>query len=221
MRARFAARQVTPSPNNLRQVRVPAGATVLANGVGMAPGFQLEHPLAADGASAEHRAQLFFLPGVPREMKPMFQDEVVPRLRALAYALPQVLRPADLGLEDGPGTDARLAVLPAGTANLLASGLHLPADAGEAVAVEARFFHDVQPDAEAAERRQFRLGQRRGQVRLDAALEHPELMVAALRTTAAALPAPCDRAGSAPGFANLHRQRTPARRATAPGGSRS
>lgn len=83
MRARFAARQVTPSPNNLRQVRVPAGATVLANGVGMAPGFQLEHPLAADGVGAEHRAQLFFLPGVPREMKQIFTDEALPRLRAL------------------------------------------------------------------------------------------------------------------------------------------
>lgn len=83
MRARFAARQVTPSPNNLRQVRVPAGATVLANGVGMAPGFQLAHPLAADGAGAQHRAQLFFLPGVPREMKQIFTDEALPRLRAM------------------------------------------------------------------------------------------------------------------------------------------
>lgn len=73
MRARFAERNFALSPNNLRQVRIPAGATVLANRHGLAPGFALQ----LEGAT------LFFMPGVPREMKPMFQDEVVPRLRAL------------------------------------------------------------------------------------------------------------------------------------------
>ena len=73
MRARFAERNFALSPNNLRQVRIPAGATVLHNRHGLAPGFSLQ----LLGST------LFFMPGVPREMKPMFQDEVVPRLRAL------------------------------------------------------------------------------------------------------------------------------------------
>lgn len=73
MRARFAERNFALSPNNLRQVRIPAGAAVLQNRHGLAPGFSLQL----------FGATLFFMPGVPREMKPMFQDEVVPRLRAL------------------------------------------------------------------------------------------------------------------------------------------
>src|SRR5438270_5702910 len=39
MRARFAERNFTLTPNNLRQVRIPKGAAVLANRKGLAPGF--------------------------------------------------------------------------------------------------------------------------------------------------------------------------------------
>lgn len=39
---------------------------------------------------------------------PALPPQTLERLRALAYALPQVLRPADLGLEDGRGTDTAL-----------------------------------------------------------------------------------------------------------------
>jgi nicotinamide-nucleotide amidase len=72
MRARFAERNFTLTPNNLRQVRVPQGATVLANRKGLAPGFAVKLG----------EAELCFLPGVPREMKPMFDDEVAPRVTA-------------------------------------------------------------------------------------------------------------------------------------------
>lgn len=82
MRTRFAARNFRLTPNNLRQVRVPAGAEVLANRKGLAPGFRLE----LEGC------QLFFMPGVPREMKPMFDEEVTPRLRPLLGKRPQALR---------------------------------------------------------------------------------------------------------------------------------
>jgi competence/damage-inducible protein CinA-like protein len=74
MRARFAERNFTLTPNNLRQVRVPKGSTVLANRKGLAPGFHVKLG----------QADLFFLPGVPREMKPMFEDEVVPGIAARA-----------------------------------------------------------------------------------------------------------------------------------------
>ena len=67
----FAARGFELTPNNLRQVRVPAGSEALSNAVGLAPGF----------AVALGRAQAFFLPGIPREMKRIFADHVEPRLQ--------------------------------------------------------------------------------------------------------------------------------------------
>lgn len=91
MRARFGERKLSLSPNNLRQVRIPAGATVLANTNGMAPGFRI-----ALGA-----ASLYFMPGVPREQRPMFLAEVAPRLRAVlgsaATACRRVYRVLGLG----------------------------------------------------------------------------------------------------------------------------
>jgi nicotinamide-nucleotide amidase len=78
MRDRFAERKLPMSPNNLRQVRVPAGAAVLPNRHGLAPGFVIE--LGAPGRLGA--AQLFFMPGVPREQRPMFTAEIAPRLRA-------------------------------------------------------------------------------------------------------------------------------------------
>lgn len=91
MRARFTERKLTLSPNNLRQVRIPAGATVLANAHGLAPGFRI-----ALGA-----ATFYFMPGVPREQRPMFLAEVAPRLReglgSAATARRRVYRVLGLG----------------------------------------------------------------------------------------------------------------------------
>jgi nicotinamide-nucleotide amidase len=70
MRARFAARGFALTPNNQRQVRVPTGADVLRNDHGLAPGFGVR--LAA--------AELWFMPGVPREMRPMFDDHLAARI---------------------------------------------------------------------------------------------------------------------------------------------
>ena len=68
MERAFAARGFELTPNNLRQVRVPAGARALPNAVGIAPGF----------AVTLGRAQAFFLPGVPREMQRIFADHIAP-----------------------------------------------------------------------------------------------------------------------------------------------
>ncbi|MSP59655.1 MAG: CinA family nicotinamide mononucleotide deamidase-related protein [Myxococcales bacterium] len=68
-----AAGPVSMTPNNLRQVRVPSGAEVLPNRAGLAPGFRV----------ALRDSALFFVPGVPREMKRIFEEEIAPRLRAL------------------------------------------------------------------------------------------------------------------------------------------
>ena len=70
MKARLAQWGRTPSKGQLRQALVPAGATVLANPVGSAPGFWLRWK----------GATLISLPGVPREMEAMMEGSVIPLL---------------------------------------------------------------------------------------------------------------------------------------------
>jgi nicotinamide-nucleotide amidase len=73
--ARLAAfGRTTPiSPNNRRQAILPAGAVVMENPHGTAPGFIA---LRADGKFVA------CMPGVPREMKPMLSERLVPWLVA-------------------------------------------------------------------------------------------------------------------------------------------
>jgi len=63
IRARFASRQLEMPESNRRQARVIAGATLIDNDYGTAPGQWLE----ADGRV------VVLLPGPPREMQPMLQ----------------------------------------------------------------------------------------------------------------------------------------------------
>ena len=72
MTARLAEWGRTPTKAQLRQAMIPAGADILSNPVGTAPGFIL---IWKDTLIAA-------LPGVPREMEPMVHDGVVPRLQA-------------------------------------------------------------------------------------------------------------------------------------------
>jgi nicotinamide-nucleotide amidase len=62
------------SPSNAKQADFPRGAEILPNPIGTAPGFQV----------TLGEATLFFMPGVPREMKRMFEEQVIPRIRPLA-----------------------------------------------------------------------------------------------------------------------------------------
>jgi nicotinamide-nucleotide amidase len=65
-----------PMPdNNLKQADFPEGAEIIPNPLGTAPGFQLP---VMDGERITH---LIVLPGVPREMKPMMENWVIPWLR--------------------------------------------------------------------------------------------------------------------------------------------
>ena len=66
--------------SNYRQADVPAGAEVLSNPNGTAPGLYLP-PLSFEGGRSPH---VFLLPGPPRELRPMFRDQVVPRLLRIA-----------------------------------------------------------------------------------------------------------------------------------------
>ena len=72
LRDRFAKRRIQMPEINRRQAQVPVGATVLANRHGSAPGLWIEH----GGKVA------VLLPGPPREIHPMWQADVLPRLEA-------------------------------------------------------------------------------------------------------------------------------------------
>lgn len=76
LRARFARRGWTMPENNRRQARVPAGADVLDNPRGTAPGLWIEHAGRV----------VVLLPGPPRELEPMFTRLVQGRLAARATA---------------------------------------------------------------------------------------------------------------------------------------
>lgn len=77
IRRRFERVGRTMSPSNEKQADFPRGASVLANPIGTAPGFEVTLP-GANGARA------FFMPGVPREMQRMFEEQVTPRIRELS-----------------------------------------------------------------------------------------------------------------------------------------
>lgn len=62
-----------------RQAMVPRGAQVMPNPCGSAPGL---HFPATLGGFLGWNAHIFLLPGPPRELKPMFENEVEPHLRA-------------------------------------------------------------------------------------------------------------------------------------------
>lgn len=73
---RFAARKMVMPPNNARQADVIAGATVLNNPAGSAPGQFLDTTVNG------FRKIIVLLPGPPGELKPLFLQEVKPRLAA-------------------------------------------------------------------------------------------------------------------------------------------
>ncbi len=73
--ARWGYRQM--SENNLRQALIPESATVLENPVGTAPGFITVDRRHGRGG------KVIAMPGVPREMKRMMNDLVLPFLREL------------------------------------------------------------------------------------------------------------------------------------------
>jgi nicotinamide-nucleotide amidase len=73
---RFAARGWKMAPNNLKQADVIAGATVLPNANGSAPGQWMS------GKYEGRERIIMLLPGPPHELKALFEEQCVPRLRA-------------------------------------------------------------------------------------------------------------------------------------------
>ena len=71
-----------PMPASTRiQAQVPDGALVLMNAHGTAPGLVLEAPSPVTAPAPARPRLLVMLPGPPRELHPMFQDQVVPILQ--------------------------------------------------------------------------------------------------------------------------------------------
>ena len=75
--ARFAARRMAMTDNNLKQADIIEGAAVLPNANGTAVGLWLDTQFAG------HRKIVMLVPGPPSECKPLFADECIPRLREI------------------------------------------------------------------------------------------------------------------------------------------
>ena len=88
------------------QALVPEGAIVLANDNGTAPGLAIEindeerKPTVENGGSAQQSKWLIMLPGPPRELRPMFTQQVVPLVQK-SFSLPpyvcRILKTTGLG----------------------------------------------------------------------------------------------------------------------------
>ena len=72
LQERFVRFGATMTDNNRQQAMIPEGATLIENPVGTAPGFIVETAACA----------VIALPGVPREMKRLMTDTVLPYLSA-------------------------------------------------------------------------------------------------------------------------------------------
>jgi nicotinamide-nucleotide amidase len=72
MEAFFTRRGRVMPPNNTKQAMLPATAEILDNPIGTACGFALDIG----------QARFFFTPGVPRELRRMLEEQIIPRLLA-------------------------------------------------------------------------------------------------------------------------------------------
>jgi nicotinamide-nucleotide amidase len=77
----FQRRSRVMPPNNRKQAMLPTTAEVIDNPIGTACGFAVDIG----------RARFFFTPGVPRELRRMLEEQIIPRLLAKA-GLPGAIR---------------------------------------------------------------------------------------------------------------------------------
>ena len=108
----FALRGKPMVDANLKQALCPVGADILPNPNGTAPGIYVSPRL-----NKKSNCAIFLLPGPPRELYPMYHNEVVPRLRALAgveiSSEALVLKFTGIGESDfHDGIDEKLAAVP-------------------------------------------------------------------------------------------------------------
>ena len=72
MESFFARRSRVMSPNNRKQAMLPVTSEILDNPIGTACGFAMDIG----------KARFFFTPGVPRELRRMLEEQIIPRLLA-------------------------------------------------------------------------------------------------------------------------------------------
>jgi len=72
MEAFFLRRSRAMPPNNTKQAMLPQGSEILDNPIGTACGFAVNIG----------KARFFFTPGVPRELRRMLEEQIIPRLMA-------------------------------------------------------------------------------------------------------------------------------------------
>lgn len=125
---RFRSRGFVMTSNNERQAYIPAGAIPVHNPNGTAPSFIVE----------DERGVVIALPGVPFEMKWLFDNEVVPYLRGrfdlseiIKY---RVLKVADIGES---AVDERIGHLIAGSSNPTVGVLAHPGQVDVRIAAKA------------------------------------------------------------------------------------
>ena len=108
LQARFKARKIAMPPNNRKQADVIEGAQVLPNRNGSAPGQWLDTTFP--GALGQHfRKLVILLPGPPKELSALFDDECRPRLAAILPARHLARRTLRMALIPESTVDARCA----------------------------------------------------------------------------------------------------------------
>src|SRR5918999_1565662 len=124
----FRRRGRTMTPNNRRQAYMPQGAIPVTNPNGTAPSFIVEDP----------RGVVFSLPGVPVELKWLFENEVEPYLRKkfnLAEVIHyRVLKVVGIGES---AVDDKIGYLIANSSNPTVGVLALPGQVDVRIAVKA------------------------------------------------------------------------------------
>jgi len=76
----FARYKIKLTENNKKQAMVPKGGTIILNPHGTAPGLLAECD----------RGTIFCMPGVPRELKPMLEEKIIPYIRD-TYSIREVI----------------------------------------------------------------------------------------------------------------------------------
>ncbi len=71
MKSRWESRGMTMPASNVKQAKIPEGASKLLNTMGTSPGIHIEYK----------NKHIFILPGPPREFIPLVTDELVPFLK--------------------------------------------------------------------------------------------------------------------------------------------
>jgi nicotinamide-nucleotide amidase len=100
---RFAARRIAMTQNNSRQADVIEGAVVMENAHGTAPGQWI------DTVYGGHRKLLLLVPGPPNEVKPMFDEQCIPRLREVLPVRHIAQRTLKAAMIGESAADARIA----------------------------------------------------------------------------------------------------------------